>query len=128
MAQEADVREKCEQFYGHVPEGFEPMLRHYPGVIEGYLSTRNEAFQDPPEGALTWREKYLVLLTIEISHRKVPDTHIRNFVKKYGGTADDVAELGAICLCLAGMITNQEAGAESIRIAEQAEQELDEES
>lgn len=119
MASKEDVIAKCEEFYGEIPEGFEGLLNQYPGVIESYLETRSQAFQDPPEGALSWREKYLVLLAIEISNRKVPATHTRNFVKRHGGSPKDVAEVATICLCLGGMITNIEAGNETIKIAEE---------
>lgn len=124
MARQADVKDRCLELYGYIPAGFEPMLRHHPGVIDEYLDMRAEASKGATPGSLSERERYLVLLALEIPYGKVPEGHIKGFIGA-GGSADEVAELVALCICLRGMMTNQMTGHEAIEVAERAEAEAE---
>ena len=113
------VREYCNKIFGKVPDRHALMSRYYPECLEKWMEARQSLFMDPPEGALTQREKELIVIAIEIVTRK-PDVsfHIKKAIDA-GATVKEIAEVAGICLVLAGMITYVESGQHALRLAEE---------
>jgi alkylhydroperoxidase/carboxymuconolactone decarboxylase family protein YurZ len=119
-----NVREYCTSYFGRVLDHHELMGRYYPECLEKWMEARQSLFKDPPEGALTLREKELIAIAIEIAVRK-PNVsfHVKKAIDA-GATAKEIAELAGICMLLAGMITLVESGQHALRVAEEYEKEL----
>jgi alkylhydroperoxidase/carboxymuconolactone decarboxylase family protein YurZ len=100
-------------------ESFELLAEYCPEVFEGYISLRRGAFKTPPAGALSLKDKELVIIAIECMARKVnppPTFHARKAVEA-GATLPEIAEVIGLCIMIGGMLTYQEAGQFVLRAA-----------
>jgi alkylhydroperoxidase/carboxymuconolactone decarboxylase family protein YurZ len=90
---------------------FEPLARNNPGAFIGYMTLRKGIFE-APSGALSLKNKELVILAIECALRKTnppPVYHAQRAVAA-GATVDEIAEVVSICIMISGMLTYQESG------------------
>lgn len=97
-------------------------LNHYaPGAVEGYLKLRTSNYRSPEEGgALTAREKELVIIGMECAIRKsnpTPVFHAESAIRS-GASIEDIAEVLSLAIMIAGMITYQESGQYVLKEAE----------
>jgi alkylhydroperoxidase/carboxymuconolactone decarboxylase family protein YurZ len=100
---------------------YEMLARYRPEVVHGYLTLRRAAFNVEPTAALSPKMKELVILAIEIARTKVnppPVGHAKRAVDS-GATPAEVAEVTALCILIAGMLTFQESGRFALRAAEE---------
>jgi alkylhydroperoxidase/carboxymuconolactone decarboxylase family protein YurZ len=107
-------------------ESFELLAEYCPEVFEGYISLRRGAFKAPPAGALSIKDKELVILAIECMARKVnppPTFHARKAVES-GASLHEIAEVVSLCIMIGGMLTYQEAGQFVLRAARERAREL----
>jgi len=113
------VREYCAKYFGKVLDHHELLGRYYPECLEKWMGARQSLFKEPPDGALTLREKELVIVAIEIALRK-PDVggHTRRAIDA-GATVKEIAEIAGLCILLAGMITFVESGQNALKVAEE---------
>ena len=118
-------REFCRKQFGKVLPHQELFGRYYPECLQKWMEGRQFLFKEPPEGALTLREKELVAIAIEIVVRK-PDVsyHVKKAMDE-GATAKQIAEIAGICIFLGGMVTFVESGQHALKAAEEYAKELD---
>jgi alkylhydroperoxidase/carboxymuconolactone decarboxylase family protein YurZ len=114
-----NAREYCTQYFGSVMSQHELLGRYYPECLEKWMEARQSLFKDPPEGALTQREKELICVAIEIAGRK-PNVgfHTKKAMDE-GATVQEIAEIGGICILLAGMVSFVESGQHALKVAEE---------
>ncbi len=113
------AREYCTEYFGRVMDHHELLGRYYPDCLEKWMDARKSLFEDPPQGALTLREKELICIAIEITARK-PNLgfHTKKAIDA-GATVKEIAEIAGICILLAGMITFVESGQNALKVAEE---------
>ncbi len=122
----ASLRDYCNTYFGGMMEHHQLMARHYPECLEHWMRARQSLFKEPPEGALSLREKELVILGLEITARhKDVEFHTRKAMEA-GATAQQIAEVAGICMLLSGMVTFVEAGQRALRAAEEYEKKMKE--
>jgi alkylhydroperoxidase/carboxymuconolactone decarboxylase family protein YurZ len=124
----ASAWQYAREYYddGRAIESFELLAEYCPEVFEGYISLRRAAYKTPPAGALSMKDKELVILAIECMARKVnppPTFHARKAVEA-GATLQEIAEVMSLCIMIGGMLTYQEAGQFVLRAARERSQEL----
>ena len=93
-------------------QDFELLAKYCPDVFAGYMHMREGLFREPRKGALSAKEKELILVGIEVSNRKTtspPIGHTRRAIES-GATVDEVAQVVGLCVMLCGMITYRESG------------------
>lgn len=113
------VRQYCMESFGKMLDHHELLGRYLPDSLEKWFECRKSVFKDPPEGALTSRERELIAVAIEITARK-PNVagHTKRAIDA-GATVREIAEIAFICILLAGMITYVESGQNALRVAEE---------
>ena len=122
MASE-DALESVESFYAidkEIQENFRLLHKYAPGTVDAYMALRRSNYREPPAGALTPREKELVILGMECAIRKsnpTPVFHAESAVRA-GASIEDIAEVLSLAIMIAGMITYQESGREVLKEAE----------
>lgn len=120
------VREYSMKYYGRILDTYEILGRYLPDAMAKWIELRKSVFQEPPIGALTLKEKQLVLVAIEVSNLKPnPEGHARRFIR-YGGTPKEIAEVAALCILIAGMETYQIGGNKALKAAEEEYEKLHE--
>jgi len=95
-----------------IQRNFELLYEHAPSTVETYLRLRSSNYAQPPTGALTAREKELVILGMEcalLRSNPPPIFHARSAVAA-GATAKEIAEVLSLAIMIAGMVTYQESG------------------
>lgn len=118
-------------YYKQHPEvllGFGGLAKYRPEVIEGYLTLRRAAFNVGPGAALSPKFKELVIIAMECAMMKTnppPTGHARRAVEA-GASIEEIAEVVALCIPIAGMMSYQESGKFVLEAAEQRLQELQE--
>ena len=113
------VRQHCMESFGKMLDHHELLGRYLPESLEKWFESRRLLFRDPPEGALTARERELLAVAIEITARK-PNVggHTKRAIDA-GATVQEIAEVAFMCILLAGMITYVESGQNALRVAEE---------
>ncbi len=102
-------------------EEMERLARYVPEVIVGYTTLRRGLFRQPPEGALSRKDKELLCIAAELVARKTNPVPVGHTVKAIdeGATVQEVAEVVGIAIQLAGMITYRESGRFVLKAAEE---------
>lgn len=104
------------------------MLSHYrPEVAEGYIRLRQAAYSTSPDSVLDDRTKELIILAIECAAGKSnppPLTHARLAVEA-GASLQEIAEVVALCIPIAGMLSYQQAGRYALEEAERHAEHLE---
>lgn len=101
------------------------MARHFPDCIEHWLRARDAISKPPSEGgALTEREKELVIVGMEIATRHKSIEHHTRKAMEAGATAREVAEVAGLCIMIEGMVTYVECGERAVLVAEAYEAEM----
>jgi alkylhydroperoxidase/carboxymuconolactone decarboxylase family protein YurZ len=114
------------QQHPEVLQGFAGLAKYRPAVIDGYLTLRRAAFNVGPDAALSPKMKELVIIGMECAMMKTnppPTGHARRAVEA-GASIEEIAEVVALCIPIAGMMSYQEAGRFVIEAAEQRIAEL----
>lgn len=104
----------------------ERLARYVPEVVVGYITMRQGIFREPPEGALSLKDKELLCIAAELVARKTNPTPIGHTIKaiEAGATVQEVAEVVGIAIQLGGMITYRESGRFVLKAAEERAKEL----
>ena len=113
------AREYCTEYFGKVMDHHELLGLYYPDCLEKWMDARKSLFKEPPEGALTLREKELICVAIEITARKPNMAFHTKKAIDAGATPKEIAEIASICLLLAGMMTFVESGQHALKVAEE---------
>lgn len=119
-----NVREYCTKYFGRVLEHHEILGRYYPECLEKWMEARQSLFKEPPEGALSLREKELIAIAIEIAVRKPNVSFHTKKAMDEGATVEEIAEIAGICILLGGMVTFVESGQHALKVAEEYAKEL----
>jgi alkylhydroperoxidase/carboxymuconolactone decarboxylase family protein YurZ len=109
---------------------FELLERYAPGVSEAYIGLRREAFRTERDSSLPDRVRELVIIAIECALMRTsppPVMHARLAVDA-GASVEEIAEVVALCIPIAGMLTYQESGKHVIAAAEAYVRERDADS
>jgi len=114
-----NVREYDKSYFGKVLDHHELLGRYYPECLEKWMEARASLFKDPPEGALTQREKELICVAVEVAARKPNVAFHTKKALDEGGTVKEIAEICGICILLAGMVSFVESGQNALRVAEE---------
>lgn len=125
------AKDYASSYYGDagIEGDFDRLAKYQPDVVKGYMTLRSGIFREPPEGALSAKDKELVILGIEVSNKKVnppPEWHARKAIES-GATVEEVAEVVSLAIMLGGMMTFRESGRFVLAAAEKRAQELAEE-
>ena len=118
------VREYDKSYFGKVLDHHELLGRYFPECLEKWMEARASLFKDPPEGALTQREKELICVAVEIAARKPNVAFHTKKALEEGATAKEIAEICGICILLAGMVSFVESGQNALKVAEEYAKEL----
>jgi alkylhydroperoxidase/carboxymuconolactone decarboxylase family protein YurZ len=100
---------------------FDLLERYAPGVSAAYIGLRREAFRAGHESTLPDKVRELVILAVEVALMRTnppPVMHARLAVDS-GATVEEIAEVVALCIPIAGMLTYQESGQHVIAAAEE---------
>ena len=95
-----------------VVASFDSLARHNPAAFIGYMTLRRGIFDEPSDGALSLKNKELIILAIECALKKTnppPLGHTRRAVAA-GASVQEIAEVVSICIMISGMLTYQESG------------------
>jgi alkylhydroperoxidase/carboxymuconolactone decarboxylase family protein YurZ len=114
-----NVRKYDKGYFGKVLDPHELLGRYYPECLEKWMEARASLFRDPPEGALTQREKELICVAVEIAARKPNVAFHTKKALDEGATVKEIAEICGICILLAGMVSFVESGQNALRVAEE---------
>lgn len=112
---DSQTLEAVDRFYSidnEIQENMKLLGKHAPGTLDAYIALRQWNYRNPPDAALTQREKELVILGIECGLRKSnpsPEFHARSAVAA-GASLKDIAEVVSLAIMIAGMLTYQESG------------------
>jgi len=104
-----------------IKDNFRRLHKYAPGAVDAYMALRTNNYRTPAEGgALTPREKELVIIGMECAIRKsnpTPVFHCESAIRS-GASIDDIAEVLSLAIMIAGMITYQESGQYVLKEAE----------
>ncbi len=118
-----DTLDSVASFYAideEIQENFRLLHKYAPGTVDAYMALRHSNYREPPAGALTAREKELVIIGMECAIRKsnpTPVFHAESAIRA-GATIQEIAEVLSLAIMIAGMITYQESGREVLKEAE----------
>ena len=117
------IREESVKYSGRVSEAYELLGCYQTDVMVDWTKMKQVLFREPPEGALTLREKELVILGMQIATRfPNMELHTRKAMEA-GARVREIAEVAALSILMAGMMTDALSGQKALKIAEDYEQE-----
>jgi alkylhydroperoxidase/carboxymuconolactone decarboxylase family protein YurZ len=115
------VREENLKYSGRISEAYELMARYQTDMMVSWTEMKKALFREPPDGALTLREKELVILAMQIATRfPNPEMHTRKAMEA-GATAREIAEVAALSVLMGGMMTYVLSGQKALKAAEEYE-------
>ena len=117
------IREESVKYSGRVSEPYELLGCYQTDAMVDWTEMKRTLFQEPPVGALTLRGKELVILGMQIATRfPNMELHTRKAMDA-GATAREIAEVAALSILMAGMMTYALSGQKALKIAEDYEKE-----
>lgn len=116
-----ELQRYMEQEYGKKLQPSTALLKKYqPQVLEGYLTMRNATLpmKSKGEGLLSRKVKELVITAVEVAlgRGEKGKSHARKAIRA-GATPEEVSEVLAICIWLAGMATFVDSGSGALQAA-----------